>query len=193
MVSIDLKDRKILYHLDLNCRQSNAQIGKKVGLGRDVVGYRIKKLEDEGVIKNYSTVIDTFRLGFNVFRIYINFQYLTSDIKKEIIQYFVDYDKSWAVISTKSEIDLAVVVWVVPFNLMSFVSCLCVDSGLDAFARVWDLRTGRGIMFLEGHLKSVLAVDFSPNGFETRPISILTSFLCFMPYFINPFKFCLAT
>ena len=46
MTKLDLKDRKILYELDLNCRQSNSQIGKKVGLKRDVVAYRIKKLQD---------------------------------------------------------------------------------------------------------------------------------------------------
>jgi len=109
---IDLKDRKILYELDLNCRQSNAQIGKKVGLGRDVVGYRIKKMEDEGIINNYWTFIDTFRLGYNVFRIYINFQYVTPKIKEEIIKYFVDYKNSWVVFSAKSPIDLVVVMWV---------------------------------------------------------------------------------
>ena len=112
MVKIDLKDRKILYELDMNCRQSNNQIGKKVGLGRDVVAYRIKKLEDEGIIRNYYTEIDTFKLGYNVFRIYINFQYITSNIKKEIIQYFVNYKNSWIVASIKSEIDLDVVIWV---------------------------------------------------------------------------------
>lgn len=37
--------------------------------------------------------------------------------------------------------------------------------GMDAYGRVWDLRTGRCIMFLEGHLKSILSIDFSPNGF----------------------------
>ena len=31
MVKIDSKDREILYQLDLNSRQSFAQIGKKVG------------------------------------------------------------------------------------------------------------------------------------------------------------------
>jgi Lrp/AsnC family transcriptional regulator for asnA, asnC and gidA len=112
MYKLDLKDRKILYELDLNCRQSNAQIGKKVGLKRDVIAYRIKKLENEGIIKNYYSEIDTFRLGYNVFRIYINFQYVNTDIKKDIIQYFINYQNSWAVISIKSEIDLAVVIWV---------------------------------------------------------------------------------
>jgi DNA-binding Lrp family transcriptional regulator len=112
MIKLDLKDRKILYELDINCRKSNSQIGKKVGLKRDVVAYRIKKLKDEGIINNFWTAIDTFKLGYNVFRLYINFQYVTSDIKKEIIQYFVDYPNSWAVNSIKSEIDLAVVLWV---------------------------------------------------------------------------------
>lgn len=37
-------------------------------------------------------------------------------------------------------------------------------SGLDAFGRVWDLRTGRCIMFLEGHLKEIYGINFSPNG-----------------------------
>jgi len=37
-------------------------------------------------------------------------------------------------------------------------------SGLDGFGRVWDLRTGRCIMFLEGHLKGILGVDFAPDG-----------------------------
>ena len=40
-MNIDLKDRKILYQLDSNCRQSNTQIGKNVGLKKDVVSYRI--------------------------------------------------------------------------------------------------------------------------------------------------------
>jgi U4/U6 small nuclear ribonucleoprotein PRP4 len=37
-------------------------------------------------------------------------------------------------------------------------------SGLDACGILWDLRSGRKAMALEGHVKSVLALDFSPNG-----------------------------
>jgi DNA-binding Lrp family transcriptional regulator len=112
MYKIDLKDRKILYQLDLNCRQSNTQIGKNVGLKKDVVSYRIKRLQEEGIIENFWTAIDTFKLGYNVFRIYINFQYVSTSIKEEIINYFVNNKNSWVVISEKSEIDLTVVIWV---------------------------------------------------------------------------------
>uniref|UniRef100_A0A096LVP2 Pre-mRNA splicing tri-snRNP complex factor PRPF4 n=1 Tax=Poecilia formosa TaxID=48698 RepID=A0A096LVP2_POEFO len=38
------------------------------------------------------------------------------------------------------------------------------SKGLDAFGRVWDLRTGRCVVFLEGHLKEIYSVHFSPNG-----------------------------
>ncbi|MBN1280276.1 MAG: Lrp/AsnC family transcriptional regulator [Candidatus Thermoplasmatota archaeon] len=112
MAAIDLKDRKILYELDLDARQSLTQIGKKVGLKKDVVSYRIKRMQDEGIIKNFFTDIDTFRLGYHVFRIYINFQYVTSQMKEEIINYFVEYKNSWVVASAKSEFDMVVVIWV---------------------------------------------------------------------------------
>jgi len=112
MYKLDLKDRKILYELDLNCRQLNTQIGKKVGLKKDVVAYRIKKMQDERVIKNFWTLIDTFKMGYNVFRIYINFQYMNSNIKENIIKYFTENKNSWTVCSIKTEIDLVVIMWV---------------------------------------------------------------------------------
>lgn len=111
MTKIDLKDRKILYELDLNCRQSNTQIGKKVGLKKDVVAYRINQMQEEGIIKNFWTAIDTFKLGYDVFRIYITFQYVNQNTKNEIIQHFMNYKNTWAVKSHKGEIDLAVIVW----------------------------------------------------------------------------------
>jgi Lrp/AsnC family leucine-responsive transcriptional regulator len=112
MVDIDLKDRKILYELDLDCRQSNTQIGKKVGLKKDVVSYRIKRMQEDGVITNFWTAINTFKLGYQVYRIYINFQYVSSQIKEKIIQHFISYRNVWAVISLKAEIDFDVIVWV---------------------------------------------------------------------------------
>ena len=109
IVEIDLKDRKILYQLDLNCRQSNSQIGKKVGLSRKVVEYRIKRMEEKGIIKNYYTTIDTYKLGYQFFRIYLNFQYVTSDLKKEIIKHFVDYKKISTVSTARGFYDLITV------------------------------------------------------------------------------------
>eukprot|EP00894_Picocystis_sp_ML_P000758 jgi/Pico_ML_1/51275/g2334.t1 len=40
-----------------------------------------------------------------------------------------------------------------------------VSVGLDAVGWVWDLRTGRHITTLNGHVKPILAVDVSPDGY----------------------------
>lgn len=32
--------------------------------------------------------------------------------------------------------------------------------------RIWDLRTGKNIMVLQGHVRHVLGISFSPNGFH---------------------------
>jgi len=49
-------------------------------------------------------------------------------------------------------------------NRVVIIHNFILFRGLDAFGRVWDLRTGRCIMFMEGHLKSIYSIDFSPNG-----------------------------
>ena len=43
--------------------------------------------------------------------------------------------------------------------------CCCCTSGFDARGLIWDLRTGRNIIALDGHLKKVISICFSPNGY----------------------------
>jgi DNA-binding Lrp family transcriptional regulator len=88
MLKLDLKDRKILYELDINSRQSFHEIAKKVGLSKDSVIYRIKKLQEVGIIKQFHTVIDVGKLGFISFRLYLKLQNTTPDKEQEIIDFF---------------------------------------------------------------------------------------------------------
>lgn len=86
-MKLDLKDRKILYELDINCRQSFKAIGKKIGLSKESTFYRIKKLETEGIIQKYSTMVDVGKLGYTSIRMFLKFQNLNSNKEKEIINY----------------------------------------------------------------------------------------------------------
>jgi len=88
-ISLDLKDRKILYELDKNSRQSFNELGKKVGLSKDTVSYRIENLVKKGVIKSLNAVIDTGKLGFKSFRLFVKFYNLSPEKEQEIINFLL--------------------------------------------------------------------------------------------------------
>ena len=90
---LDLKDKKILYHLDLNSRESINQIAKKVGLSKDLVNYRIKRLEKEDYILGYQTIIDFKKLGYLTIRTRITLINTTPQKEKEIIDFLVKQNK----------------------------------------------------------------------------------------------------
>lgn len=93
---LDLKDRRILYQLDLNARQTDSQIAKKVGLSRDSTSYRIKKLMEKGYIKNFITILNTMKLGYDWYRTFFKFQNLTLEKEKEIIEWLKE-NANWIV------------------------------------------------------------------------------------------------
>ena len=65
-MKIDETDRKILSVLIENSRLSYRQIGKKVNVSVATVLNRVKKLEENKVIRNYSSSIDHNKLGFDI-------------------------------------------------------------------------------------------------------------------------------
>jgi len=85
-VKIDLKDRKIIKYLENNSRQSYSHIAKKVGLSRESVRYRIKQLEEKGVIQDYKVVIDVSKLNYFNYHIFITLNNPEIDIEKELIK-----------------------------------------------------------------------------------------------------------
>ena len=112
MEKLDVKDRKILFELDTDSRQSFRSIGRKVGLSKDVVASRVKKLQEKGIIKRFYPRYDTLQLGLNILRFYFKFQYVTPDIKKEIINQFMNNTYVANLFSTEGSYDLGVIMYV---------------------------------------------------------------------------------
>ena len=59
-------DKKILKNLLDDARFSSRQIAKKVGVSVGTVLSRIKKMEDMGIIKVYSAILDHEKLGYEL-------------------------------------------------------------------------------------------------------------------------------
>ena len=118
MEKLDKKDRRILYELDLNSRASFSRIAKRVGLSKETVGYRIKRLSESGVIKRFHTVISPNKLGLTSYRLLLKFRGVTSKEESEIQDYFIGRKEAQAVWKAGGAWDLFV--WFVFEDISKF-------------------------------------------------------------------------
>jgi len=104
MGKIDHYDKKILYELDQNSRQSAQQISRKVYLSKVSVIQRINKLKKNGIIKNFITLINYRKFGFTNYHVYYSLQNLSQEkeagfiefLKKERgVRYVIQIDSKW--------------------------------------------------------------------------------------------------
>ena len=108
---LDVKDRKILYQLDHNSRQPLSDIARAVGLSKQVVGFRLKRLLDEHILLSCYTVIDISKLGFTVHKNFLKLQNLDKDKEQEIIEFLKLHPNVVWVASCDGAFDLAFGTW----------------------------------------------------------------------------------
>jgi Lrp/AsnC family leucine-responsive transcriptional regulator len=65
-MQLDPFDRKIIASLQADARMPVAQVAEAAALSATPVSRRIKRLEDEGVIRGYAPVLDPRKLGFEL-------------------------------------------------------------------------------------------------------------------------------
>ena len=111
MYKLDKADRKILYELDTNARIPLSKLAKKLKLSRDVVNYRINKLEKDKVIRGYNTFIDASRLGYKIFRVYFKFYSISNENFKKLVDLVSKNKKVFWVGQTDGFIDLVFGTW----------------------------------------------------------------------------------
>lgn len=60
----DEVDLRLLSELQQDARVSNAELGRRVGLSAPAVADRLRRLEDDGVIRGYHAEVDPRKLGY---------------------------------------------------------------------------------------------------------------------------------
>ena len=86
-MDIDTVDRHILSLLQENCKLPLGKIGERVGLSAPSVMERIKKLEESGVIRGYTAVLDARKFGKDItafIGVFVDHPRLISKFEKEI-------------------------------------------------------------------------------------------------------------
>lgn len=89
MFKFNQLDKKLLFELSQNSRQPETSLAKKLKVSKDVIRYRMNKLEQAGVITNYNIWIDVAKLGYQSAKIYFH---LANKPKRK--QEFIEYINS---------------------------------------------------------------------------------------------------
>jgi DNA-binding Lrp family transcriptional regulator len=110
-MQLNKKDQEIIRQLDNDARQSISSIAKKVKLSKEVVNYRIKRLEKLGLIEGYYTTVDISKLGYMYCRLFIRYHNTPLDVEKEIIDYCKNHPKIGWVALGDGRWDITIVVW----------------------------------------------------------------------------------
>lgn len=108
MQKLDKKDRLILYYLLKDSRQSLKSLGKKVGISKESAHYRIKRLINNGIIKNFTIMINWRIFGYSAMMTHYKFININPTIKKEIIDFFINNKYTFYVSLIEGSYDLQV-------------------------------------------------------------------------------------
>ena len=104
MKFIDYTDLKILSELVENSKISLVKLGKKLSLHPNVVAYRIKKMEKEGIIKDYTVELDYGKLGINE-QVYVGLSLPANSEREEILEQIMAIPQTMKVISSLGSLE----------------------------------------------------------------------------------------
>ena len=91
-MSLDKIDLKILYDLDYNARISLTELSARVGISKQNLNYRLKKLIKNNVILGFMSIVNIHHLGYFTYRLYFRFKNVDEKKEKEIIDYFKNHN-----------------------------------------------------------------------------------------------------
>lgn len=120
-IKLDVKDKKILFELDVDARISLSSLAKKVSLSREVVTYRLNRMLKNGVIGGFITIINMAKLGYTNYKVYFKLQNVDEKREEEILEYLVKHKYTLWVASCSGRFDLIASIWaknIVQFNDM---------------------------------------------------------------------------
>ena len=110
-VKLDLKDKKLITELDFNARATYSKLGKKIGLSKQGVEYKLNVLIEKKVILGFYPVINVPKLGFNYFRFAFSFRNVTEKIEDEIINYLKKQQEIFWIFTFQGIYDVGFAVW----------------------------------------------------------------------------------
>ncbi len=111
MVELDKRDFAVLRALDLDARAGLAEIARSARLSKSAVSQRIASLKRDGIVEGYYAIIDSSRLGYLSFRVYLKFYRAGPRKEKELLGFLFGEPCVWWLGRIHGKWDAGFVVW----------------------------------------------------------------------------------
>lgn len=106
MSEIDNTDKEILELLQNNSKITFKEIGEKLDMAASTIHHRVKKLEKNGIIQNYTINIDPFRVGHGTIAI---LGLSVDPLKmKQVVEELAKFEQIQLVVTTSGDHDIVI-------------------------------------------------------------------------------------
>ncbi len=105
-VILNMKDREILYQLELDARVPFSKIAKKVKLSKPAVKYRVDRMIEKGIIEKFVLFVNGPKLGYVAYKFYIQLQNINSEKLGKIIDELKKYPEILWIATCDGKYDL---------------------------------------------------------------------------------------
>jgi len=109
-MELDQTDRSLLSTLQRDCRIPLQEVAKKLGVPKSTVHYRIKKLEQEGVIEGYHARVNAAQLGYDYLAVVLVRAKYGPKYHEKVGRKLAKTPGVWAVYYVLGEIDFIVLI-----------------------------------------------------------------------------------
>lgn len=110
-MELDIKDKKILFELDKDSRMSLTDLAKKLKTSKEVIHYRLNKLEQEKAILRFHTVASSYRFGLTAYKVYLRLHDISKSKFEEIVEYLSKHKDIFWIGVSKGRWDLMFGIW----------------------------------------------------------------------------------
>lgn len=94
-IKLDIIDKKILANIESDARLPITKIAKNARVSRSVAEYRLKQLEEKGIVRGYYPLFDPSKFGLMVWKLWVSLKSVKKDDRKRFFEFIGKNDNVW--------------------------------------------------------------------------------------------------
>ncbi|MCD6227401.1 Lrp/AsnC family transcriptional regulator [Candidatus Micrarchaeota archaeon] len=92
---LDEKGKKILKGLRFNARISLTQLAKNAGISKETLNYRLRSMEEKGLISRYFPELNVYKMGLTIFRVALKLKNIDEELENRFEEYLSTIPTIW--------------------------------------------------------------------------------------------------